>query len=413
MLSKLSFLRNPRIFAMLFVGFASGLPLALTSSTLQAWFTQAGVSIVAIGALTLVGLPYNLKFLWAPVMDRFVPPLLGRRRGWICLMQLGLCVSLFIFANMNPGNTPMAMGLLALLIAFLSASQDVAIDAYRTDVLLPDERGVGSATFIFAFRMAMLISGGLALIAADYIGWRLTYEMMAVFLGLLVIAMFFMAETPRNIQPPKDFFEAVVEPFKDLLQRDAIGIILLFIVFYKFGDAIALSLMSNFLLHGLGFSLTDVGVAFKIFGLLATILGAFAGGLLMKRLGLFRAMFTFGLAQAFSNLMFMLLAMIGKNYFMLFSSIFIEQFCSGMTAAVFMVFLMSLCHQKYSATQYACLSAIFALGRVLIGPVAAVMVEHIGWVSFFGWSFILSFPGIILLSLLYSKVQFNAEVVEI
>lgn len=404
---------SSRLLSMLSLGFASALPLALTGSTLQAWFTQAGVSIVAIGALTLIGLPYNLKFLWAPVMDRFVPPFLGRRRGWICLMQIGLCVALFIMSALNPSGLPTAMGAIALVIAFLSASQDIAIDAYRTDVLLPEERGVGSAMFIFAARLAMLISAGLALILADRVGWQLTYEIMAVLLASAAVATFFAPETSRAIQPPKKFVEAVVEPFKDLLQRESIVLILLFVVFYKFGDAFALSLMSNFLLRGLGFSLTDVGVAFKTFGLFATILGAFVSGLYYARLGLFRALLVFGLAQAFSNLMFMVLAIAGKNYALMVSAIFIEQFCSGMTTTVFMVFLMSLCHQKYSATQYALLSALFALGRVLIGPFAAMMVKYIGWTSFFGWSVILSFPGIVFLLLIRMKVQFNAEAVNV
>lgn len=405
--------RNSRLLSMLFLGFSSALPLALTGSTLQAWFTQAGVSIVAIGALTLIGLPYNLKFLWAPIMDRFVPPLMGRRRGWICVMQLSLCVALFVMSMLNPGVTPTIIGALALTIAFLSASQDIAIDAYRTDVLLPEERGVGSAIFIFAARMAMLISAGLALILADHFGWHVTYQLMACLLAGVSIATFFAPETSRAIQPPKKFVEAVVEPFKDLLQRDSIVLIFLFVIFYKFGDAFALSLMSNFLLRGLGFSLTDVGLAFKTFGLIATILGAFVSGLYYARLGLFRALLVFGLAQAFSNFMFMLLAMVGKNYELMVSAIFIEQFCSGMTTTVFMVFLMSLCHQKYTATQYALLSALFALGRVLIGPFAAVLVKYIGWTSFFGWSVILSFPGIIFLLLIRVRVRFNAEALEV
>ena len=409
---KYQALRNPRIFIMLFLGFSSGLPLALTASTLQAWFTQAGLSVIAIGTLSLIGLPYTLKFLWSPVLDRFVPPWLGRRRGWICLTQLGLCVTLFVLANMNPNEMPKAIGVLALFIAFISASQDVAIDAYRTDVLLPLERGVGSAVYIFSYRMAMLASGGLALVIADHLGWRLTYELMAVLLLLVNIATYFAPETTKNIKAPSSFKAAIIEPFRDLMQRDSLGLILLFVVFYKIGDAFALSLMSNFLLRGLGFSLTDVGVAFKVFGLVATVVGAFAGGFLMPRLGLYRALLWFGLAQAFSNLMFMLLAASGKSYLLLVSSIFIEQFASGMTAAVFMAFLMSLCHQEYSATQYACLSALFSLGRVLIGPVAAVLVAQIGWVNFFGCSVLLSFPGIIILVLLRSKVNFNADAVK-
>lgn len=406
---------NRRILTVLFLSFSSGLPLVLTSSTLQAWFTQAGVNILAIGALTLVGMPYSLKFLWAPVMDRFIPPFLtslGRRRGWILLTQLGLCISLFLLANMSPTLSPSLMGCLALFIAFLSASQDIAIDAYRADTLLPEERGLGAACTIFAARIAILISGGLALIFADHIGWRATYEIMAVLMGVSMIATYFGPEISQSIQAPKNMTAAIIEPFKDLLKRDGIGVILLFVVFYKFGDALALTLMSNFLLKGLGFTLTDVGVAYKTIGLFATIFGAFAGGLLLVRMNLYSALLIFGLAQAFSNLMFMLLAYVGKHYFLMVSSIFIESFCSGMSTAALLAFLMSLCHQQYSATQFAFLSALFSIGRVFLGPVAAVLVTHIGWINFYFWSFILCFPGIILLSLMRKKVKVDAQVVE-
>jgi PAT family beta-lactamase induction signal transducer AmpG len=409
---KLSLFKNPRIFMMLFMGFSSGLPLGLTGSTLQAWFTQAGIGVVTIGALTLIGTPYVWKFLWAPLMDRFVPPWLGRRRGWISLLQLSLCTALFLLANMNPSQSAGMMGILALAIAFLSASQDITIDAYRTDVLLADERGAGSAVYIFAYRMAMLFSGGFALIFADYFGWRITYELMAITLGLLTIATYFAPNPSDAIRPPKDFKSAIVEPFKDFMQRDGIILILLFIVFYKIGDAFALSLMSNFLLRGLHFSLTDVGLVYKTVGLFATIVGASVGGIFYSRLGMFRSLFIFGFAQAFSNLMFVLLAMYGKSYSLLIASIFIEQFCSGLTAVALLSFLMSICHQQYSATQFASLSALSAVGRVFLGPIAGVVVAHVGWVTYFTWSFILSFPGIILLSLLYTKVKFNVQVVE-
>lgn len=402
------YLKDRNIFAVLLLGFSSGLPLALTGSTLQAWMTQAGVSVVTIGAFTLIGLPYVWKVLWAPVLDRFIPPLWGRRRGWILVTQLGLCITLFILAQLHPQAQPALIGVLALLIAFISASQDIAIDAYRTDILLPDERGLGAAAYIFAYRIAMLISGGLALIFADHFGWRITYEIMAVLMGLSILSTYFAPEIPENITAPKTFLDAVVKPLKDLMTRDKIILIILFIMFYKFGDAVALALMSNFLLHGLGFTLTDVGIAFKTFGFFATIVGAFTGGALLTRMPLFRALLLFALLQAFSNLMFMFLAMAGKNYFIMFSSIFIEAFCSGMGTAAFVAFIMAICDHHYTATQYACFSGIAAMGRVLIGPIAGLMVLHLGWVSYFAWSFILSFPGILILFVLRDRVRMNA-----
>jgi PAT family beta-lactamase induction signal transducer AmpG len=402
---------NRRIFAVLLMGFSSGLPLALTSSTLQAWFTEAGVNIVMIGALTLVGVPYTFKFLWAPLLDRFVPPFLGRRRGWVIIAQIGLSLALFILTFFHPETQPKMMGTLALLIAFLSASQDIAYDAYRTDVLMPNERGLGAAAVTLGYRVAMLVSGGLALILADYLGWQLTYQMMAGLMFVLAIGTLFAPDAAHWVTPPKTFYIAIVEPFKNLLQRDRIYYILLFIICYKIGDALALSLMSNFLLKALQFSLTDIGLTFKTVGLFSTIFGAIIAGMFLTRVHLFKALLWFGLLQAFSNLMFMLLALVGKNYILMVLSIFIEQFCSGMSTAAFVVFLMSLCDARYTATQYALLSALAALGRVFLGPVAAFIVEHVGWSSFYGWTVIACFPGLLLLILLRSKVRINAEAV--
>jgi len=403
------YIKDRSILAVLLLGFSSGLPLALTGSTLQAWLTQAGVSVVAIGAFSLVGVPYVWKVLWAPVLDRFIPPLWGRRRGWILITQLGLCIALFILAQMNPQAQPALIGVLALVIAFISASQDIAIDAYRTDILLPDERGLGAAAYIFSYRIAMLISGGLALVFADHFGWRITYEIMAILLGFSILSTYFAPEISDSIQAPKTFLDAVIKPLANLFKRDRVIVIMLFILFYKFGDALALALMSNFLLKGIGFSLTTVGVAHKTFGLFATIIGAFVGGALLTRLSLFRALLLFGVLQAFSNLMFMFLALAGKSYSLMVTSIFIEAFCSGMGTAAFVAFLMALCDHHYTATQFACLSGIAAMGRVFIGPVAGLMALHLGWVSYFGWSFILSFPGIFLLFALRNRVRLNAE----
>lgn len=400
---------NPRILAMVFLGFSSGLPLALTGSTLQAWYTEAGVSIVAVGALTLVGIPYVWKFLWAPIMDRFSPTRLGRRRGWILVTQLFLCLTLFVMAWFDPKATPAGMGVIALLIAFFSASQDIAIDAYRADILHPEERGFGSAVFVFAYRMAFLVSGGLALILAAYCGWRLTYQLMAGLIMLSAIATYF-APAPQNANlHTQDLYHTIVDSFGDLWQRDSIILLLLFAVFYKLGDAFSVSLLSNFLLHGLGFTLTQLGLIYKTSGMLGTILGAMTGGVLMIRLGLYRSLLYFGFAQAFSILTLMVLALVGKSLSLMALSIFIDSFCSGMGTAAFIAFLMSLCHPRFTATQYACLSALTAVGRVFLGPLAGVMVLHIGWASFYAWSFVFCFPGLIILWMIRNRVSFNAE----
>lgn len=403
---------NRRIQTVLFLGFSSGLPLALTSSSLQAWFTKAGVDLMMIGFLTLLGLPYVWKFLWAPLLDRYIPPFLGRRRGWILLTQISLCLSIFLIAQMNPATEPNLIGIIALVIAFFSATQDIASDAYRTDILLPEQRGIGAAAFTFGFRIAMLVSGGLALVMADYMGWQVTYQIMALLIALSTLATFFAPKEQNVVLSQKTFFAFLVEPFKDLLSRKKIAYILLFIMIYKVGDALALALMSNFLLGKLGFTLTEVGIAFKIFGLIATLLGVFIGGLLLVRVNIFYALIGFGLLQAFSNATFILLAIIGKNYYLMISCVFIESFCSGLSTAAFVAFLMSLCNPRFTATQYAFLSALFALGRVFAGPIAATVVQNFGWINFYWMAFLLSFPGIILLFALRSNAGLNhAEVV--
>jgi len=404
------YIKNQRILAVLFLGFSSGLPLSLTGSTLQAWFTESNVSLMAIGTLSLLGIPYLWKFAWAPLLDRYIPPILSRRRGWVFITQVLLCMMLFLMAELNPGSTPAWIGIIALTIAFLSATQDIGADAYRTDILRTDERGLGAAAFTFSYRMAMLVAGGLALIIADHWGWRFVYQMMAILMGFSALFTYFMPKEDSTATTTSSFVQIFKESFLDLWQRDNIILILLFILLYKIGDALALSLMSNFLLKGLGFSLTDIGIAYKVFGLIATILGAFLSGILLTRMNLFKALLYFGLAQAFSNLTFAILAMVGKNYIVMVSSIFIESFCSGMSTAAFMVFIMSLCNKRYTAGQYATLSALFSLGRVLAGPIASIIVENYGWINFYKFSFVLCFPGIFILIALRNQASMkNAE----
>src|SRR3990167_7006958 len=322
---------NQRLIAVLFLGFSSGLPLALIGASLQAWFTESNVNLMIIGTLSLLGLPYIFKFLWAPLMDYIDLPWLGRRKGWILLMQLSLVLTLLLLAHMNPIMQAIEMGWVALFIAFFSASQDIAIDAYRTDILTSEERGLGAAYHVFAYRMAALISGGFAMICADYFGWQTTYMLMALLILLAMVPTYFAPHSIELMPISKNFLHAVIESLRDLLQRDQILLLLLFIIFYKLGDALALSLMTNFLLHGLGFSLTEVGIAYKINSLIAGILGALIGGLLLTRKSLYFCLFWFGIMQAASTLLFALLASLGKQYFVMIIAIFAENFCSSIS----------------------------------------------------------------------------------
>lgn len=398
-----------RLRTMLVLGFLSGLPLALSGSTLQAWFTQNDVRLVTIGMLTLIGVPYTFKFLWAPLMDHFSLPI-GKRRGWIMLTQIGVSISLFWLAQLQPQNQASLMGMVALFIAFFSASQDVAIDAYRTDVLPPEEQGLGIAFFVFAYRMAMLFSSGIVLILAQYLGWKLTYELMGLIILLGIVPSYF-APQPKQLASAPQFYQTVKQALGDLLQRNNILLILLFIVLYKVGDALALSLMITFLLKGLGFTLVEVGVAYKIMSMVATILGCLLGGVLLTRINIYRALLLFGFAQAFSNLTFVALAMIGKNFACMSAAIFIENFCSGLSTAAFLAFLTSLCNHRFSATQFALFTAIASLGRVFLGPLAGILVTNLGWVNFYIWAFIASFPGLIILQFLKSEVATHVQMV--
>lgn len=380
---------------MFLFGIASGLPLALSGATLQAWYADAHVDIVTIGWLSWVGQPYVYKMLWAPVLDSVVLPL-GKRRGWIFAMQLCLAALLFYMAFGHPAVSPYFMGFLALMVAFCSATQDLAIDAYRTEILTETERGMGSGIFVTGWRVAALLSGGLGLVIADHYGWQTTYLLMASIMVLMSIVTLF---APRTVQDRERSSHIVIwQPFRDMLQRKHMLWVLLFIMLYKLGDAFTLSLSTPFLLNlGLGFTKTDVGAIYKTIGMGSTLLGALLGGTLMTRLSLYRALMYFGILQSLSSASYMLLAYLGKSYAMMISAVFLEFFCAGLGTVAFMAFLMSLCNLQYTTTQYALLSALSAVGRVYVGPIAGVMVKHIGWIWFYFWATVIAVPGLLLL----------------
>lgn len=392
-------LSKRNLFSTLLLGFSSGLPLALTSSTLQAWFTVAGASLLAIGSLSLIGQPYVYKFLWAPLLDRWIPPLLGRRRGWIILIQLILIIAIIGMALANPHTSATLLITIAFLVAFLSASQDIAIDAYRTDVLQPNERGLGTTLYSWGYRAAMLVSGALALALAEYIGWRSTYLLMA---ALITIGLFgaWFGEEPIDEQekhPPTSLYSAIVDPFKEFLSRKSAWLILLFIVLYKFGDALSISLTTPFLIRGLGFSLSTVAFVNKGIGFFAAMLGLLAGGVLMARISLFRALLYFGILQAVAILALLQLSIVGHNYHWLVFAVSIDSFCNAMASIAFVALLMSLCNHRYTATQFALFSALAGAGRVFVGPLAGLIVSHFNWPIFFLVSLSTCLPGLGLL----------------
>ncbi|NWF73426.1 MAG: MFS transporter [Nitrospirae bacterium] len=386
-------LANRRIAIMLPLGFASGLPLALTSGTLQAWLTVVGLDLKTIGIFTLVGLPYTLKFLWAPLMDRLVPPWLGRRRGWMLVMQVGVALGLVAMAVTGPGQRPEILGALALTVAFLSASLDIVFDAYRTDVLLPPERGFGAAVWVNGYRCALLVASAGSLLLADHVGWPNTYLLLAALMAAGVVTILLSPEPSGQSAAPASLAEAVGGPLKEFFSRPGVVGLLALIVLYKVGDAVAASLQTAFLIGGMGFSVSEVGYV-KGLGLGATLVGALAGGVAMAKIGMVRSLLLFGLLQAVSNLGFMWLAWMGKSYPALMTSILVENVTGGMGTAAFIALIMSLCDHRYTATQFALLSSLEALGRVFSGRPSAELVEMVGWAQFFFWSFLLALPGV-------------------
>lgn len=378
---------------MLPLGFASGLPLALTSGTLQAWLTVEGVDLATIGWFSLIGLPYTVKFLWAPVMDRFVPPWLGRRRGWMLVTQTGLMAGVIGMALTGPGASLPLFGALALLVAFLSASQDIVFDAYRTDLLQPAERGLGAAVWVAGYRVALLVAGALALLLADRVGWTNAYLAMAGCMAVGLAAIVGSPEPPAPADAPHTLAEAVQAPVMEFLGRPSAWALILLVALYKVGDALAAALNTPFLITGLGFSPSDVG-SMKGLGLGATLAGAMVGGTLLPRLGLVRSLLLFGLLQALSNLGFMALAWAGKDYGLLVAAVLVENLSGGMGTAAFVALVMGLCDRRYTATQFAALSSVEALGRVLLGRPSAQLVDLLGWPSFFGWSALAALPGL-------------------
>ncbi|HEX7385952.1 MAG TPA: muropeptide transporter [Castellaniella sp.] len=391
--------RSRRVAPLLVLGFASGLPLALTSGTLQAWATVENVSLQDIGFLTLAGTAYTLKFLWAPLVDRFAPPWLGRRRGWVFLTQWLLAASIAAMGFFSPGSQLQTIALLAVWVAFLSATQDIAFNAYSTDVLQHDERAAGAALQVMGYRLAMVVSGGLALILADqWLGWGAMYWLMGGLMALASLATLWAPEPALSVQPPRTLQQAVVEPLREFFARRGAWMVLLLIVLYKLGDAFAGALSTTFLLRGVGFDVTEVGLVNKVFGLAATVVGALAGGTLMTRLGLYRALMLFGVLQAVSNFGYWVLAVTPAHLYSMATVVAVENLCGGLGTAAFVALLMALCQARFSATQFALLSAFSAVGRTyLAGPLTPVLVAWAGWPAFFVMTIFIAVPGLALL----------------
>lgn len=387
---------SKKMFAVFLTGFSSGIPLALTAGTLQAWMTDEKVDLAVIGFFALVGLPYTFKFLWAPILDRFVPPFLGRRRGWMFITQLFLALCIAAMAFVNPGQNTWLMAALAVGVAFFSASQDIVIDAYRTEILDPEERGVGAGLYIMGYRLAMLVSGALALILASTLSWTSVYLFMSATMIVGVCVSLFGPEPKLAVKPPETMKDAVISPFVEFFKRRGAIEILLFILFYKLGDVMAGALSTPFMME-LGFEKAAIGGVNKGFGLVATLVGATMGGAIMMKIGINRSLWVFGILQAVTNLCFMVLAQLGQNYTAMVTAIAMENLAGGMGTAAFSAFMMNLCNARFTATQFALLTSFMATARVFISAPSGVVAKSVGWEVYFLICTACAIPGLLLL----------------
>jgi len=377
-------------------GFSAGIPLLLIGSTLQAWMTDANVDLTVIGMFSLVGIPYSLKFLWAPLLDRYLPPVFDRRRGWILIFQITLMVSIAMLGFSNPAASPMMIALMAFLVCFFSASQDIVIDAYRRELFEDDELGFASSLYVNGYRIAMLVSGAMALYLADHISWQMVYVIMSLMMLIGIITTIFAPSSPTNLVPPKTLQAAVVEPFIEFFKRDGALMLLLFILLYKVGDSMASAMTTPFILKT-GFTKTDIAAIAKTFGMAATIGGGLLGGIIMLKIHMNKSLWIFGILQAVSTFGFSILAMVGMNHYVLTGVIAFENFSSGMGTAAYAAFMAALCNKKFTATQYALLTSFMALPRTVISSGTGYMAKNLGWEMFFIVCTLAAIPGMLLL----------------
>jgi PAT family beta-lactamase induction signal transducer AmpG len=400
---------QPKMAALLFLGFSSGLPLFLTSRTLQAWMAVEKVDLTTIGLVSLLGMPYTFKFLWAPLLDRYVPPFLGRRRGWLVITQVALLLAIAAMALQNPRTGLQLLAVNALLIAFFSATQDIAVDAYRVDVLDEREMGAGASLHVLGYRIALLLTGGLALVLADRMPWPTVYLLMAVLMGVGIVAAIRAPEPVLRDTPPLTLASAVVDPLRDFFGRTGTlwgAVILLFTVFYQLADRFAANLATPFLID-VGFSQSEIGVVQGGIGLGATIVGVLMGGAIIAKLGINRSVWLFAFLQIGSNLAYYWVSRAGASRPALVTAIVVENLAGGLVTAVFVAYMMSLCSKRFSATQYALLSSLMAFARDFIVAPSGSIAEQTGWPTYFLLTMLAGIPAILLLPFV---TPWNADV---
>lgn len=397
-------LASPKMLAILVLGAASGFPNQLTENALQAWLKDAGKSNTTIGVVSYVALPYLLKFLWAPLVDRFPVPWLGRRRGWMALMQFALAASIGLFALQDPNQSLWPISLCALAIVFFSATQDIAFDAYRTDVSLPSERGLAAAATNLGYRSSAWLASAFALIVADYFGWRPAFLILAGVMALFVIATWLAPEPHYQHHAPRSLRESVVTPLKELLGTPNAAVLIAVVMLFKIGDAFSQKFFTKFMLD-IGFTKTEVALTIKGVFTGSTLAGVALGGVLMIRLGILRSMLVFGVLQAISNLLYCVLAAAGKNYSIMLFAVATEHVAAAMGNIALVALIMAMCDLRYSAFQYALLSALALLPRYSLGYPAGRIADLAGWYVYYLVSVALAIPGLLLVWLARRQIR--------
>ncbi len=379
------------------LGFSGGLPLLLTGQTLQAWMTDAGVNLGRIADLSAVGLAYTFKFAWAPLLDRYKLPFLGRRRGWCLALQLALAVAIAAMGAVDPLREPVLLATLAVVVAFLSASQDVIIDAYKADVLTPSERAAGSAAYVLGYRTALLLTGTLALVLSDHLPWRVIYGGMAALMIVGVLATLAAEEPPQAAGAPKSLASSLVLPFIELQRRLGWGLLCLVLglaALYRFGDYFAQALIIPFLKTGVGFSSTDIGIVNKALGFVGMLAGGVAAGALVSRHGARRLLVPFAALAALTNLLYIVLALVGPDYVVFCTAVFIDHATTALATTAFLAVLMGATTAAVSATQFALLTSLSSVGQRVFGFLADDVVNAWGWPGFFTVTVLLAIPGL-------------------
>ncbi len=393
--------------AVFITSIASGLPSLLVGPTLQAWFTQSGASLVAIGALSFVSLPYILKFLWAPLMDRYNLFSIDRRRNWLLLTQSLLLLTIIAMAFFSPGRHVIILTALAFLLAFFSASQDVVVDSYRVEILPAEKRGLGASITMLGYRFGTLISGSGAIVVAAMMNWHYMFLVMAFVMCLFMLYTWRLPAAPTPPPITHSIAQSLIIPYQELISRKYILMVVLFVLMYKLPDTLVRNFNMTFLLRHMHFSLFQVGAISNMITIVGVILGGIVAGILMLRLTLYSSLLYFGWLQLLSNLGYVILALAGKNIVVMIVTFFLENFCGGLGTVALVAYLTSLCNIKFSASQYAILSVIMTLPSVVCGPPMAVLIRSLGWIDFYVFSCVSGLPALILLWFMRNKYAYQ------